>query len=252
VHRFIIALAFVCSPKSAASNLNIAVAANFSQPAKALKLAYGKRGHDTIRLSIASTGKLYLQIVNGAPFDVFLSADAEHIQKLEDKSLTVVGSRFTYAVGQLVLLSKSSAISHLSFSRVFKNTEKLTIAIPNPAIAPYGKAAVQVMKAIEPQSAFAGKTVYGDNVTQTRQFLSVGAVDFAFVSSSHTSGVAPQYRLAIPRHSYSPIRQQAVILKRSKNSEVARSFMAFLKSAEARKIIEGFGYLSSPQKSKKK
>lgn len=224
-----------------AAETKVAVAANFTEPAKAIAARFKARtGHDAT-LSFGSSGQFYTQIANGAPYEVFLSADRERPEKAEAEGLGVVGSRFTYAVGRLVLYSKTPGLVD-GRGAVLATARFQKIAIADPRTAPYGAAAVEVMRKRGLYGALQPKIVQGTSITQTFQFVETGAAEVGFVALSQLSGVPGGSRWVVPASEHTPIDQQAVLLKTGANSVAAKAFIAFLKGPEAKAIIRKYGY----------
>ena len=217
------------------------MAANFTDAAKEIAAAFkAKTGHDAI-LSFGSSGQLFTQITQDAPFQIFLSADDERPKKAVDDGLGVADSRFTYAIGKLVLWSKNADL--------VKGAETLSkgsfgkIAITNPVAAPYGAAAVETMKSLKLYDTLQPKFVEGANITQAFQFVDTGNAELGFVALSQLVGNNGGSRWLVPQNLYKQIRQDAVLLKKGAGNEAATAFMAFLKGAEARAVIEKYGYV---------
>ncbi len=231
-----------CSMSSAfAGEIRIAVASNF---AKTLKEIATKFEHDTghrIKISLGSTGKHYAQIRNGAPFDIFFAADSHRPELLDKKGLIIAGSRFTYAQGKLVLWSPDPELVDAKGNILHTKNENF-IAVANPKLAPYGKAAQQVLQKMGLWTSLRKRLVRGENIGQTFQFVKTGNAALGFVAASQIkkSGVIQKgsYWL-VPDDSYSDINQQAVLLK---NNDIAHAFMRFVRSEEALSIIHDFGY----------
>lgn len=225
-----------------AGDVHIGVAANFKTAADALGGEFEKRsGHDIITTS-GSTGKIYAQIVNGAPFDVFLAADQERPDRLEAEGVALSGSRFTYAIGQLVLWDPAGGA--VGPHRLEADTYA-RLAIANPDLAPYGAAAQQVIDALGLDGAVNGKRVFGENIGQTFAFVRTQNAELGFVALSQILSLPQGARGAHwtpPQTLYAPIRQDGVLLARAKDNEAAKAFVEFLKSDDAVAIIEGFGY----------
>ena len=227
-----------------AEDIDVAVAANFTAPAQQIAAEFEKTTGHHVKLAFGATGKFYAQIKNGAPFQVFLSADDETPAKLETEGLGVAGTRFTYAVGTLVLWSananlvdaKGEVLSKGSFNK---------IAIANPKTAPYGAAAIETLNALGLRAAVEPKFVQGENISQTFQFVSTGNADLGFVALSQvtkdgkiTSGSA----WVVPAKFHTPIRQDAQLLAPGKDSAAAKAWLAFLKSDAAKAVIRSYGY----------
>lgn len=224
-----------------AAEVKVAVAANFTEPAKEIAARFKtKTGHDA-NLSFGSSGQFYTQIANGAPFEVFLSADAERPTKAEADGLAVPGSRFTYAVGRLVLYSKTPGLVDAK-GAVLKSGKFNKLSIADPKTAPYGVAAVETMKKLGLSEALAPKLVQGTSITQAYQFVDTGAAELGFVALSQVVTVKGGSRWLVPTADHTPIDQQAVLLKTGAANPGAGAFLAFLKGAEAKAIIRKYGY----------
>jgi molybdate transport system substrate-binding protein len=220
---------------------HVAVAANFTEPAKAIAALFKqKTGHEAV-LIFGASGAFYTQITHSAPFEVFLSADVERPKMAIDNGFAVPDSVFTYAIGKLVLWSR--VVDVTDGEAALKTGKFQKLAIANPAAAPYGTAAVETMKALGVYDALKSKIVQGNSIAQTFQFVDTRNAEVGFVALSQLHGVAVGTRWEVPPNLYSPIRQDAVLLKTGANSEASRAFLAFLKGPEARAIIESFGYL---------
>ncbi len=223
-----------------AAQTNVAVAANFTEAAKEIAAAFkAKTGHEAV-LSFGASGQFYTQITQGAPFQVFLSADESRPEKLIEDGLAVPDSRFTYAIGKLVLWSKTPDL--VKGEETLKIASIAKLAIINPVAAPYGAAAVETMKSLKIYDTLKPKIVEGATVTQALQFVETGNAEIGFVSLSQLTRRETGSRWLVPQELYSPIRQDAVLLKSGASNEAATGFIAFLRSPEARTIIEKFGY----------
>ena len=223
-----------------AAQTNVAVAANFTEAAKEIAAAFkAKTGHEAV-LSFGASGQFYTQITQGAPFQVFLSADESRPEKLIEDGLAVPDSRFTYAIGKLVLWSKTPDL--VKGEETLKIASIAKLAIINPVAAPYGAAAVETMKSLKIYDTLKPKIVEGATVTQALQFVETGNAEIGFVSLSQLTGRETGSRWLVPQELYSPIRQDAVLLKSGASNEAATGFIAFLRSPQARAIIEKFGY----------
>lgn len=242
MRRLLIALATlaVAAPASAA-DVQVAVAANFTAPARDIAAAFEKKSGDHVLLSFGSSGAFYAQIAHGAPFEVFLSADAERPQKAEAEGFGVAGSRFTYAVGQLVLYSTKAGLVDRG-GAVLKHGGFDKLAIADPATAPYGAAAMQTMAALGVADALAPKLVRGSSITQAYQFVATGAADLGFVALSQVIAVPGGSRWLVPAGLHAPIAQQAILLKPGAGDPGARAFLKFLRSPAAVTIIRRYGY----------
>jgi molybdate transport system substrate-binding protein len=231
---------FAAGPALAAET-RVAVAANFAEPAKAIAARFKARtGHDAT-LSFGSSGQFYAQVANGAPYEVFLSADRERPEKAEAEGLGVAGSRFTYAIGRLVLYSKTPGLVD-GRGAVLATGRFQKLAIADPRTAPYGVAAVETMKKRRVYDALRPRLVQGTSITQAYQFVETGAAEVGFVAASQLIGVKGGSRWVVPAGDHTPIDQQAVLLKTGANSAAAQAFIRFLKGPEARAIIQRYGY----------
>ncbi|MES2194962.1 MAG: molybdate ABC transporter substrate-binding protein [Pseudomonadota bacterium] len=228
-----------------AAQTNVAVAANFTEVARELAAAFKARtGHEAV-LSFGASGQFYTQITQGAPFQVFLSADAARPKTLVEDGLAVAGSNFTYAIGKLVLWSKTPGL--VKGEDTLKAAAFAKLAIINPVAAPYGAAAVETMKFLKMYDALKPKIVEGATVIQAYQFVETGNAELGFVALSQLTGTETGSRWLVPQEFYSPIRQDAVLLKTGIANEAATGFVGFLRSPEARVIIEKYGYVLDGQ-----
>jgi molybdate transport system substrate-binding protein len=230
-----------------AADVHVAVAANFSGPLQKLAPLYEHSSGNQLIVSQGSSGQLYTQIRQGAPFDVFLSADVDKPLQLERESLTVAGSRFIYAIGRLVLWSPQADLIDAE-GNVLKAQHYRFIGIANPQTAPYGTAAQQLLTRLglwEPLNQ-RKKIVVGENITQTWQFASTGNVDMAFVALSQVldaDGHIPGSSWQPPQDLYDPIEQAAVALSGSKQQPEAQAFLIWLHTDPgALSVIHAAGY----------
>jgi molybdate transport system substrate-binding protein len=234
------ALAAGASPPALAAETNVAVAANFTEAAQEIAQAFKDRtGHEAI-LSFGSTGQLYTQITQGAPFEVLLAADVERPARAVDEGFAVAGSQFTYAIGKLVLWSKDPDL--VQGEGTLNRGEFTKIAIANPTTAPYGAAAVQAMQALGVYDRLAPRIVQGNNISQTFQFVETGNAELGFVALSQVVNETEGSRWDVTGSLYDPIRQDAVLLQEGADSEAAKAFLEFLQGPEAAPIIAKFGY----------
>lgn len=222
-----------------AGETQVAVAANFTQPAKDIAAAFTAATGHTASLSFGSSGQFYTQIAHGAPFEVFLSADAERPIKAEQAGLAVRGTRFTYAVGALVLYSKTPG---LAGPGALKSGKFEKLAIADPASAPYGEAAIETLKHMGLYDRVKPKLVTGASITQAYQFVATGAAELGFVALSQVVTEKGGSRWDVPAKYHTPIAQQAVLLNPGRDSAAAKAFLAFLKGPQAAAIIKRYGY----------
>ncbi len=240
----VLALALsIAVPVARAEEVRVAVAANFTLPMKQQIIPlFERETKHTVVATYGPTGGLYTQIMNGAPFDVMLSADAERPKLLEDNGGGVKGTRFTFAVGKVVLWSPTAGVVDHQ-GEVLRKGSFQHIAIPNPKIAPYGAAAVEALKGVKLWDALEPKVVYGQDLNQTYQMIATGNAALGFVALSQLKADRPNDVFwAPPANLHAPIRQDAILLTRSKDLAGAQAFLAFLKSPKARAAIESFGY----------
>jgi molybdate transport system substrate-binding protein len=232
--------AILAGATASAAEVKIAVAANFTAAAKEIGALFEKATGDKAVFSFGSTGQLFTQIAQGAPFDVFLAADQARPKKAVDEGLAVLGSRFTYATGRVVLFSVDE--NRVKGAETLKHGKFAKIAICNPVTAPYGAASVEAMKSLGVYDTLRPKLVEGENIAQAYQFVATGNAELGFVALSQVARRKGGSRWVVPQDLYKPIAQDAVLLKRGAGNDAARAFVAFLKGAEARKVEEKYGY----------
>jgi len=224
-----------------AGQVQVAVAANFTEPAKAIAAAFAARTGDQAVLSFGASGQFFVQISHGAPFEVFLSADAERPKLAEQQGLGVAGTRFTYAVGRLVLWSRTPGLVDPAGAVLAKGDFK-SLSIADPKAAPYGLAAVETLTKLGLYQKLSPKIVQGSSITQAFQFVQTGAAELGFVALSQVIDTPGGSRWMVPASDHSPIEQQAILLTAGAQDPAARAFLAFLKSPEAVAIIRRYGY----------
>jgi molybdate transport system substrate-binding protein len=231
----------LAAPGAAADEVKVAVASNFRETLTAVTVRFEQRSGHEVTLISGSTGKHYAQIVNGAPFDAFFAADAQRPRLLEQQRRIVAGSRFTYAVGKLVLWSPQDHLVDPD-GEVLRSGSFHHLAIANPELAPYGAAARQLLQALGLWESLAGKLVRGENIGQVYQFVFSGNAELGLVAraqmtlpgrSSMGSAWEP------PQTLYDPIEQQAVLLR---DTPSGRALAAFMQDEEARALIRSYGY----------
>ena len=227
-----------------ADEVAVAVAANFTAPMQKIAAEFEKdTGHKAV-LAFGATGKFYAQINNGAPFEVLLSADDETPAKLEKEQAAVAGSRFTYAIGKLVLWSAKPGYVD-DKGEVLSKGDFTHLSMANPKTAPYGQAAMETLGKLKLLPTLQPKLVLGENITQTYQFAATGNAQLGFVALSQvyadgklTSGSVWR----VPATLYSPIRQDAVLLNKGQNKPAPQALLSYLKGAKAKAIIQSYGY----------
>lgn len=219
-----------------AASVNVAVAANFTAVAEALAADFKARTGDELILSFGASGALYTQITQGAPFEVFLSADTRRPAQAIADGLAVERTAFTYAVGKLALYSASMPVDEA----VLRAGGFAHVAIADPETAPYGAAAIEALKELGLYDALAPKLVTGTSIAQALQFVETGNAELGFVAASQVTG-KPNVWL-VPAELHASIAQGAVLLKTGEGNPVASAFLSYLRSSEAIAIIEAAGY----------
>lgn len=247
IKRFIsivLSLSIIGISTARAETVNVAVAANFTVPMKTIAEDFEKTSGHKVILSSGSTGKFYAQIKNGAPFDILLAADDKTPIMLENEKAIVPNSRFTYAIGTLVLWSAKAGYVD-SKGKILKSLSYQHLSIASPKLAPYGLAAKETLEKLGLWNAVQPRLVQGENIAQAYQFISTGNAELGFVALSQvykegkiTSGSG----WIVPAKYYNPIRQDAVLLNKGKDNVAASALMHYLKSEPALKVIHSFGY----------
>ena len=242
-----VALAYclaVVASASRAAEVRVAVAANFIAPMTQIALGFEKSTGHKAQLTTGATGRFFAQISNGAPFDVLLAADSTTPAKLEQDGLAVTGSRFTYAVGRLVLWSAVIGTVD-SQGDVLRRGDFTRLAIAAPLLAPYGAAAVQTLERLGLRAATQPKWVTGESIGQAFSMVATGNAQLGFVAASQVfengqlkSGSA----WLVPADLHSPIRQDAVLLNKGKSNPAAAALLAYLQGDAAKAVMASFGY----------
>ncbi|MDC9824967.1 molybdate ABC transporter substrate-binding protein [Devosia sp. ZB163] len=234
-----VALATMSVPALAA-DVSAAVAANFTKPAEELGAAFTARTGDTVRFSFGATGQLYTQISQGAPFEVFLAADNKRPARAVTEGHAVEGTVFTYAVGKVVLYSPTVDVTDGAAVLAANAFHHLSVA--DPKTAPYGAAGMEVLEKLGLTDAVSSKIVTGENISQALQFVDSGNAELGFVALSQVSDKPATQVWRVPAEDYSPILQDAVLTKAGEADPAAKAFLEFLRSDEAKAIIEKYGY----------
>lgn len=236
-----ILLTFLSLP-TLSDTLRIAVAANFKPVLEALSPRFEQQTNSKVLISSASSGILYNQINYGAPFDLFLSADQERPERLEQEGLIVEGSRKPYAFGRLVLWNRTRNPVTLKDFDHFLTHYKGRLSIANPALAPYGLAAQQTLKKLNAWQLYQGRLIQGASIQQAWQFVASGNVDMGLVALAQVLNEPAATITKIPDDYYQPIQQEMVILKRS-NVKLAQKFETFLLNDSSQLFIKQQGYI---------
>ena len=241
---FLILVSLLLAAAARAGEVSVAVAANFAVPLERIGAAFTAATGHTLKVSAGATGKFYSQIVAGAPFEVLLAADDETPRRLVAEGHAVANSNATYAIGKLVLWSAQPGLVD-DQGAVLASGAYRHLAIANPKVAPYGAAALEVLKARGLTDAVTPRLVTAESIAQAFQFVSTGNAELGFVALSQ---VAVPGKPAIgswwlvPAHLYGEIRQDAVLLKAGEKNPAAAALLAYLKSAPAKDVIRSFGY----------
>lgn len=240
----LIALWLVAQPLAAAETL-VAVASNFIEPARILAAAFQRETGQALRMSSASSGSLYAQIIHGAPFDILLAASEREPQQLAANGLAVAETRFTYAVGGLVVWSADPLRMRGECEALLQAGQYRRVAIANPALAPYGAAAESALRKWGMWEKLQPELLRAENVAQAFQFAVTGNADLAFVARAQVlrlpKTAAGSY-CVVGAEAYPPLRQQAVLLRHGEDSTAARAFLDFLRGPVALAIIREQGY----------
>lgn len=225
-----------------AERIHIAVASNFTKTAQEITSAFQqKTGHKVI-VSSGSTGKFYAQILNGAPFDIFMAADQKSIDKLIDTGFSSSDNRITYAIGKIALFSLNKQKITPDIIETLSADTVGRLAIANPKTAPYGRAALEILQALQLEKSLKPYLVTGENIAQAYQFVATGNAALGFVALSQIIDTQKGSRWIVPQSLYSPIRQDAVLLNKAKDKQTARAFFSYLQSKTALLIMQKYGY----------
>lgn len=228
-----------------ADTVTVAVASNFADTAEKLAAAFESQTTHEVRLIRGSSGRLFSQIVNGAPIDIFLSADAERPRQLEARALAQKGSVFTYAIGELVVWSRDPKFESKNCMQGLQSPDIRKIAIANPLLAPYGAAAKEFLRHELLWEQLKSNLVIGENIAQAMQFTVTGNATIGLIAKSQIMGgrlPTPTCVSPVPANTHAPIRQDAAVTKRGVNNTAAIAFAKFLQRAEARELIRKCGY----------
>jgi len=227
-----------------ADEVQVAVAANFTAPMQQIAAQFEKDSGHKATLAFGATGKFYAQIINGAPFEILLSADDETPARLEKEGQGIAGSRFTYAIGTLVLWSANPTLVDAK-GEILKTGDFKHLALANPKTASYGTAAVEAMTKLGLLSTLQPRFVQGENISQTQQFIMSGNAELGFVALSQVfkdGKISGGSAWIVPANLYQQIQQDAVLLSKGKDKPAAIALLAYLKGDKARAIIKSYGY----------
>lgn len=232
------------APVGQAATTLVAVASNFTKPMTEIAELFKKRTGHSANLSFGSSGKFVAQLENGAPFEVFLSADAKNPQKLEQDGFAVPGTQFTYAVGKLVLWSATPGLID-DHGQILAQGGFKHLALADPKLAPYGIAVVEYLQSQDLYDKLKPLFVLGENIAQTQQFISTGNAELGFIALSQVidnGRIGSGSGWIVPSDQHKPIRQDAILLKTGVDNPAARALLNFLKSPEAQAVIRKYGY----------
>ena len=232
------------APMLSASEVHVAVAANFAGPMEQLARMFERSTGHRVIVSLGSTGALQAQIRHGAPFDVFIAGDAAGPAAVLQAGLGVPATRFTYAHGRLVLWSRDAGRVDAA-GTVLRRDDWQRLAVANPELAPYGKAAMETLDRMGLRVAVRSRLVQGENIAQTFQFVASGNAQLGFVAMSQVmidGRIGRGSAWVVPRQWHSPIMQDAVLLQRGRDNAAAIALLQYLRSESARGVMRGFGY----------
>lgn len=242
----LLAALLLASSAVLADEVQVAVAANFTAPMQQIAALFEKDSGHKASLAFGATGKFYAQIANGAPFEILLAADDETPARIEKEGLGVAGSRFTYAVGKLVLWSANADLVD-GAGAVLKTGNFKHLSLANPKAAPYGAAAIEAMTKLGVLAEITPRIVQGENISQAHQFVVSGNAELGFVALSQVykdGKLSSGSMWSVPANLYQPILQDAVLLAKGRDKPAATALLAYLKGDKARAIIKSYGYES--------
>ena len=241
---FLIFIAAFSYKHSLAAELHIGVASNFLMPMNAIKQTFEIENNTKIFLSSGSSGSLYSQIVNGAPLDIFLSADQALPKKLENTTKGIKGTRFTYAIGKLLLFSTNKELFNFTFPNIILSKKIKYIGLGNPKYVPYGTAAKEVLESLEISNILEKKFVLSKNINQVFLMNYYGNLDIGFIAKSDFNIKNKKGKVwDIPQNLYSPIKQDVILLKDGEKKSEARLFLKFLSSRYVKEKLNTLGYV---------
>ncbi len=244
-----IALLHVCANSREAQGLpalRVSAAADLQFAMPELIMEFEKKNIATLQVSYGSSGNFFTQIQNGAPFDLFFSADSEYVKKLDADGLSEPGTSGVYAIGRLVVWTRADAAVDVPRDgwKALLDSRVEKIAIANPSHAPYGKAAEEALRSAGIYDQVKGKLVFGENISQAAQFVQSGNAQAGLVALSLAISPAMKggHRWEVPVGAYPPIEQSAAVLRNSKNVAAARAFLDFVRGEQGREILRKYGF----------
>ena len=227
-----------------ATEIRVGVASNFLMPINVIKQTFESENNIVIRLSSGSSGSLYSQIINGAPLDIFLSANQDLPKKLENTTKGIKGTRFTYATGKLLLYSTNTDFFDFTFPNIILSQKIKYIGLGNPKYVPYGMAAKEVLRSLKIYNVLEKKLVLSKNVNQVFLMNYFGNLDLGFIAKSDFIIKNKKGKVwDIPQNLYSPIKQDAILLKNGEKKSEARTFLKFLSSEKVKDKLISLGYI---------
>lgn len=239
-------LGVAAAEEVSAGDLSIAAASDLNFAFKEVVASFERESRGHVALTLGSSGNFFAQIQNGAPFDLYFSADIGYPKKLEDAGLTVLGSLYRYAIGRVVIwIPKTSPLDLSQGMTVLRDPRIKKLAVANPKHAPYGRAAVAALEHAQVYDAVKDKLVFGENISQAAQFVESGAADAGIIALSLALAPAMQAKgtyWGVPADAHPPLEQGAVILKKSSRQDEAKRFLDFLRSPQGQAIMARYGF----------
>jgi len=233
----------LCGLTASAESVTIAVAANFLSPLKALEAEFKAATTHEVIIVAGSTGQLYAQIINSAPFDVLLAADQARPERLVREGFADADTRFTYAIGRLALWTRHPTLRDQLSLELLGRDEFRWLAIANPELAPYGQAARQTLETMGLWEALQSRLVQGQNIAQTFAMVDTGNAELGLVALSQAlEHAASAAHVVVPATWHEPIRQDAILLQRARDNLAAIAFVQFMQSSAASRLLQRFGY----------
>lgn len=242
--RYALTLLLLPLGNAVAAQVQVAVASNFTAPMREIAVRFERDTGHQARLAFGASGKFYAQILNGAPFEVLLSADDTTPGRLEQEGAAVRGSRFIYAVGRLVLWSPTAGLVE-DGPELLRKGDFRHLAVANPKTAPYGAAALATLEHLGLAETLRGRLVQGENIAQTHQFVASGNAQLGFIALSQVAKdgeIVSGSGWLVPADLHPPIRQEAVLLTKGQHDPAAKALMEYLAQPQVRELIQSYGY----------